>query len=72
MLLSKPFFTGTFDKHLVFIKGRKKRKNRLRRKEKYTPYLFLKASVFPQNCYFLEIRGRYDSRSFLVFILCIG
>ena len=41
-------------------------------KKKYTPYLFLKASVFPQNCYFLEIRGRDDSQGLLVFILCIG
>ena len=41
-------------------------------KTKYTPYLFLKASVFPQNCYFLEIRGRDDSQGLLVFILCIG
>lgn len=41
-------------------------------KKKYTPYLFLKASVFPQNCYFLEIRGRDYSQGLLVFILCIG
>ena len=42
------------------------------KKKKYTPYLFLKASVFPQNCYFLEIRGRDYSQGLLVFILCIG
>ena len=41
-------------------------------KKKYTPYLFLKASVFPQNCYFLEIRGRDYSQGLLVFILYIG
>lgn len=41
-------------------------------KKKYTLSLFLKASVFPQNCYFLEIRGRDDSQGLLVFILCIG
>ena len=56
----------------LYKKEEKKERTEKRRKEKYTPYLFLKASVFPQNCYFLEIRGRYDSRGFLVFILCIG
>ena len=52
MLLSKPFFTGTFDKHLVFIKRKKKKKEQIKKEREIYPLLIFKSFSIPSELLF--------------------